>query len=219
MSCSLLHRTFRRKSLESFKGHSSYCKIYTSKDTKEIESFTDFVKTINVEDYDSILSIGAGSGCREFLISLTTDNIKFYLEDLDTTCISKGKIDSIYLPHYSHIRGKPITNTFITVSGTDTSINLSCNSVNKVLIYNAYHHFTNDIAIVNECNRLLTKDGELIICEHVLSRNRKSYKFCDYGGYYKTEENFIKDIDDTGFLCKRVIRNGKYWRIFIFSKK
>lgn len=219
MSCSLLNRTLRRKDMSSFKGHSSYCRVYTSKDTAELKYFKRFVRNTHISDYDSILSIGAGSGGREFLISLSTDDIKFYLEDIDTTCISKGKIDSLYLPHYSRLREKPISNTFRTISGTDTTVNLAYNSVNKVLIYNSYHHFTNDIAVIEECRRLLTTNGNLIIAEHVLKRNRKSYKFCDFGGLYKTEEKFIKDIVDNGFYCDRVIREGKYWRIFIFSKR
>jgi len=93
------------------------------------------------------------------------------------------------------------------------------NATNKILIYNSYHHFTNDIEIIKECQRILRKDGKLIICDHVFKRNKHSYKFCDYGGDYKTEENLVNDIEMNGFDCDTVIANGKYWRVFIFCKK
>jgi SAM-dependent methyltransferase len=217
-SCSLVNRIFLSNKISSFKGHSSYCRVYSSADSSTINYFLEFTNKQFICNGDSVLSIGAGSGGREFLISLFTDNILFYLEDLDTSCITKKRIDSIYLPHYSSLREKSITNNFITISGTDTTVFLKDNSVNKVFIYNVYHHFLNDIAVIKDCKRVLIEGGKLIIGEHVLNRNRKSFMFCDYGGYYKTEENFVKDIENSGFVCDTVIAEGKYWRLFIFSK-
>ena len=218
-SCTLMNRVFQRKQISSYKCHSSYCKLYTAKDSVIIKYFRELVQVCGIKNYDTILSIGAGSGGREFLISLYTDNVLFYLEDIDTSCISQEKISKIYYPHYSKLRGKPITNRFVTIQGSDTLTGMDYLSVNKIFISNVFHHFTNDKAMINECTRVLRKNGKLIITEHVLKKNKTSYKFCDYGGYYKTEENFINDIIKNGFLLNSVIREGKYWRIFIFSKK
>jgi SAM-dependent methyltransferase len=217
-SCTMMNRVFLRNKISSYKGHSQHCRLYTEKDSTDIKYFDGFTEIAGIKDFDTILSIGAGSGGREFLISLYSDNVLFYLQDIDTSCISQQRIFQIYYPHYSKLRGKPITNRFITVQGNDTSTCMLNMLVDKVLIYNVYHHFTDDIAMVNECSRVLRKNGKLIICEHVMNRNKKSYKFCDYGGYYKTEENFINDIENAGFKCEVVIPNGKYWRLFIFKK-
>jgi len=217
-SCTLMNRIFLSKQISSQKGHSKNCRLYTSVDTTALSYFEKLVDIAEIHENDSILSIGAGSGGREFLISLFTNNILFYLEDIDTSCISRKRIDSIYLPHYSQLRGEQITNNFITITGTDTTIFLSNNSVNKVFIHNAYHHFSNDIAIIKECRRVLTQRGKLIIGENVLKRNRKSFRFCDYGGYYKTEDCFIKDIVACGFIYETIYRKGKHSRLFIFIK-
>ncbi len=44
-------------------------------------------------------------------------NVLFYPEDLDTLCITQSKIRETCIPHYTNLRGKPITNKFITESG------------------------------------------------------------------------------------------------------
>ncbi|MBN2779081.1 MAG: methyltransferase domain-containing protein [Bacteroidales bacterium] len=217
-SCTLMNRVFLAKQISSYQGHSKNCKLYSSKDSTSIKYFEKLVGLCDINTNDSILSIGAGSGGREFLLSLFTDSILFYLQDIDTLCISKMRIDSTYYPHYSKLRGQQITNTFRTISGTKNSVFLPANKVNKVFIYNVYHHFSDDIAMVKECNRVLTEGGKLIIAEHVLKRNKKSYKFCDYGGYYKNESNFVSDIENCNFICDTIIEDGKYWRLFIFSK-
>lgn len=218
-SCHFITRIFYGNRMSEFKGHSKNCQMYDRNDTTSINYFKKLVDITDINDNDTILSIGAGSGKYEFLMSTFTDNIVFYLEDIDTSCISYDRIHHQYIPHYSNIKGSDITCDFITITGTDSSVFISDNSVNKVFIYNAYHHFTNDIAIVQDCHRVLSTGGKLIICEHVLKRNRKSYKFCDYGGMYKTEYHFVNDIVNNGFSCDLIHRSGKWWRIFVFSKQ
>jgi ubiquinone/menaquinone biosynthesis C-methylase UbiE len=217
-SCTLMNRIFLRNKISAYQGHSTHCRLYTENDSTEIKFFDGFVEITGIKNNDTVLSIGAGSGGREFLISLYTDSILFYLEDIDTSCITKSRINNTYIPHYTKLRGKPITNSFITVAGTDKKVEMLDNSVNKILVYNVYHHFSDDMAMVNECNRILRKNGKLIICEHVTKRDKKSYKFCDYGGYYKTQEHFTGDIENSGFTCEYVLANGNHWRLFIFNK-
>jgi SAM-dependent methyltransferase len=196
-----------------------HCRILKENDSLIIKEIFNYQQKLNIENRDSVLSIGAGSGYREFVYAFYVDSVTFLLEDIDTTCVSTNKIRNVYLPHYSTLKGSPFTCSFWPVYGTDTTINLGNSLVGKVLIYNVYHHFTNDMDMMLECLRVLKSGGSLIIGEHVLKRNRKSYKFCDFGGYYKTEENFVSDIERLGFVCDTVISNGKYWRDFFFRKQ
>lgn len=216
-SCSLYYRAIH-KSIEGRMGHSSHCLVYSEKDSAIIRDIFNYGIRIGINENDSALSIGAGSGCREFVLSMFTDYVTFYLEDIDTSCITTKRTIEIYLPHYESLRGKPITNKFITTGGTERTLNIGNSKVNKVIIFNVYHHFTDDMAVMSECYRVLVSGGQMIISEHVLKRNRKSYKFCDYGGTYKSEENFIRDVEAAGFRLDTVIRIGKYYRDFFFSK-
>jgi SAM-dependent methyltransferase len=202
-------------------GHSQNCSVISESTHPAIWKLTKdiFLNVIDFKKKDTIVSIGVGSGSQEFLFSVFTDSITFYLEDLDTSCITTDKIKNIYLPHYSAIKGRALTNNFIVSTGTDTTVNLNNNTADKVLIFNVYHHFSNDIAMVKECKRILKPNGKLIIHEAILRRNRSSFRFCDFGGYYKSEKNFIKDITCTGLKCDTVYKLDKFSRIFVFNNQ
>jgi ubiquinone/menaquinone biosynthesis C-methylase UbiE len=193
-------------------------RVITEANTKVIESTKDFMIKSRIKNHDTVLSIGAETGEKEFIISMFTDSILFYLEDINTSRISQNNIEIVYTPYYSKMRGSPITNKFVTVKGTPKTIPMSDNSVNKIIIYKAYHHFKHDTDMMNECYRILRKNGIMTIGEHVLKKNKKSRKFCTGGGWYKTEENFVKDIEKTGFKSDTIYSSDEYWRIFVFSK-
>lgn len=202
------------------KGHTN-CYIFPKQDTSKLKFYKNsYVRTFDLKKNDTVVSIGVGSGWREFLFSIFTDGLTFYMEDIDTSCITKEKIKNIYLPHYSDMRGCKLTNNFIPVVGTDTTVDLKNNSANKVLIVNVYHHFSNDISMVKECKRILKTNGNLMIGEFIMRKNKHSHRFCRVvGGNYKSENNFVKDIVDIGFKCDTIYRQGKHYRIFIFTKK
>lgn len=195
--------------------------MYDINDKSKQRLCKNFIQKHNISKYDTIMSIGAGSGKFEFLIACFTDSITFYLEDLDTTCITKNKINNEYLPHYAKIKGKPLSCNFIAVKGTEKSVDFTSNKIDKVIIYNVFHHFDYDNEMLEEAYRLLKPCGKLIICEHVLKRNRDSWKFCSAGGHYKTEDNFITDVVSKGFDVDTVYnyKSKKIaWREFVFSK-
>jgi SAM-dependent methyltransferase len=220
-SCGLFRRIrYHLNNIDSH-GYTQYCYVISESTHPAIWKFTKdiFLNIIDFKKRDTVVSIGVGSGSQEFLFSVFTDSITFYLEDIDTSCITREKIKNKYLPHYSGIRGSNITNNFITASGTDTTIDIMNNTADKVLIINVYHHFSNDIAMVNECKRILKPNGKLIIHEAVMKRNRYSFKFCDYGGHYKSEKNFVNNIVNIGFNCDTICRLDKFSRIFVFSRQ
>jgi len=220
-SCNLLKKQLNNLKNTDKHGHSQNCIVISESTHPSIWQLTKntYLKIIDFKNKDTVVSIGVGSGSQEFLFSIFTDSITFYMEDIDTSCITCEKIKNKYLPYYSVIRGSNITNSFIPASGTDTTINVKNNVADKVLIFNVYHHFSNDIAMVKECKRILKPKGKIFIDEAVMNSNKFSYKFCDYGGHYKSENNFVKDIVDIGFKCDTIYRDGKYSRIFVFSKQ
>jgi SAM-dependent methyltransferase len=218
-SCNFFIRAYH-KNKDSDKNSHTNCYILPKEDTLSFRNYkNNYLRQFDFRKFDTVVCIGVGGGWREFLYSLFTDSIMFYMEDIDTTCITREKIRSIYLPYYNDFRGSPITNSFIPVSGTDTSICLKNNTANKVLIFNAYHHFTNDNAMVSECKRILKTGGKLYIGDFVMKKNKHSYRHCPIdGGNYKSEKNFVDDIVNTGFNCDTIYRSKRHYRFFVFSK-
>lgn len=197
---------------------------------------------------DTVLSIGARDGAFEFMSSFFIDSITYYLVDIDSSCLSQYRIDNIYLPAYNKIKSDisyynlykskskirrdttkdylfksklndPINCEYKFILGTATTINIKDKLVNKIYINRTYHHFTNPEEMISECKRILVDNGTLIIGEYVTSWNRKTYKHCSQGGYYKTEKNFIENIESQGFIIDTVYRDKDKWREFVFIKQ
>lgn len=200
-------------------GFQRHCNIVSESDTAEYRRSKISANELSFKKGDTVVSIGVGSGWREFMYSVFTDSVTFYLEDVDTSCVTCAKIRNKYLPYYSGIRGSGITNKFIPAIGTDNCINIKSNTADLIIIIGSYHHFTNDIAIVKECMRILKPHGRLYINEAVMKRKMISFKFCDWGGFYKSEKNFVKDIENVGFKCDTINRFDESSREFYFIKQ
>ena len=220
-SCDFYNKIMRCHKNVDKTGHTP-CFFFPKTPNMHLEIWKDLaLNKIKLKNGDTVASIGVGSGWREFMLSTYTDSITFYMEELDTSCISKERIKNILLPNYSEIRGSIITNNFIPTIGTPTTIGINNNKVDKVLIlFDTYHHLSDDIAIIKECNRILKANGKFIVDEYVTRKNKFAYPFfCPIvGGYFKSEKNFIKDIVDNGFKCDTVYRERRHMRIFVFSK-
>ena len=217
-SCGVVKRIRYNLKNSNSHGFQKLCQEVKNLDSATYNNYKSEAKSLRLSKGDTIVSIGAGSGWREFMYSVFYDSITFYLEDLDTSCITRSKIRDTYLPYYSRIKGSKITASFIPATGNETEIKIKSNTANMILIIGAYHHFTNDMAMVRECFRILKPDGRLVIHEAVMNRNKMSFRFCDWGGFYKSEKNFVKDIVDAGFTLDTIYRFDKYFRKFFFKK-
>ncbi|MDR2009165.1 MAG: class I SAM-dependent methyltransferase [Bacteroidales bacterium] len=193
--------------------------VISSENIEEIKKAQNFVEKSKIEKYDTIISIGSWNGNREFLWSLFTDSVHFYLQDVDISSLTKFRIEEVCIPHYSKMRQTPVTNTFAIIKGTQKHFGINDNSVSKVIMYNVYHHFKNDIIMVKEAKRVLQNNGNLIIWENVTERNMKTRRYCGDKGKYKTQENFVNDIVNLGFICDTVYKDIGDRRIFFFTKK
>jgi len=217
-SCGVVKKIRYNSKNSNSHGFQRLCQGISNLNSSTYNYYESEAKALKLKNGDTIVSVGAGSGWREFMYSVFYDSITFYLEDLDTSCITRSKIRNTYLPKYSKIKGSTITASFIPATGNETEININSNKANMILIIGAYHHFTNDMAIVRECFRILKPNGRLVIHEAVMNRNKMSFRFCDWGGFYKSEKNFIKDIVGAGFKLDTIYKYDKNFRRFFFTK-
>ena len=79
-------------------GHSATCETKSKSDTANFNYLKKDAANIGFKKNDTVISIGVGSGWREFMYSIFTDSITFYLEDIDTSCVTCKKIKNNYKP-------------------------------------------------------------------------------------------------------------------------
>lgn len=121
----------------------------------------------------TILEIGAGSGCHSLVVGLTGLNLNIYINEVNPFLTEYLKA------RFRDPRLKEINCTFTPIVGSRRK----CNSTEKadiVIMRNALHHFSRPINMLRSIRKSLKKDGEVYVfetlpgkteCKKIKSRN------------------------------------------------
>ena len=134
-----------------------------------------FLEHFELKSGDVVASIGASNGWYEGALSTLTDNVTFYLEDIDTLCLNNQEIGNV-VKHYSSVRGKPITNQFIPVIGTEKTTELPDGIFDAIIISVSFHHFTYPAEMMDDIRKKLNPGGKLFIIENVVKETGQVLK-------------------------------------------
>jgi len=192
---------------------------------EEIKSTLKFkcVDTIDFKKGQVIADIGAGNGYLEAMLSMFYDSLTFYIQDIDPVVCNQVAIDKV-LDFYQEVNGKPFTNRFIVVNGTDTETNLPYKTFDKIMMLWTYTYLKDPKVFIKDIRNNLKDDGLFYVInpqqeedEYLKSLRQK------YGWNASPLEKQISDIIDCGFTLIRISRNydsGDYHDpiIMIFRK-
>lgn len=113
-----------------------------------------------------VASIGAQTCVGEAIYACFTENVHFYLQDIDSTYLNALQAPYVW-DYYGKLRGKPLTCTYQLVLGTPTETRLPANQLDKVLIINSFHEFTEPALMLADIATKLKRGGILYIDEFV----------------------------------------------------
>jgi len=113
---------------------------------------------------DTVADIGSADGWFAAALSMYTDSITFFLEDIDSGAWSRTKFDSA-VNHFAAINQKKLSHQFHYVKGTEKNTHLTRNIFHKVLIVDTYHHFSHRDEMLTDVASLLRPGGKVIILE------------------------------------------------------
>jgi ubiquinone/menaquinone biosynthesis C-methylase UbiE len=194
-------------------------KIPLTDSLKAVKKWGKWMPQFDLKANDTIINLGSGNGWREFELSLLTNKLAFYLEDLDSVSLNQANIKK-NKTEFTHNRKSPLTNTFQIVYGTTIDIPVKDAFANKVMIMNSYHHFDKKDEMLKEIHRVLKVNGRLIITDHVsLTESRESSYGCDRKYFLLNEKDLIDQIIKAGFSLVSVTKMAKQTRIFVFEKR
>lgn len=177
-----------------------------------------WLPSFDLKANDTIISLGCGNGWREFELSLLTNKLTFYLEDLDSVSLNQSHINQAKI-QFATNRKSPLTNTFQLIYGTTHTIPANDSFADKVMIMNAYHHFDNKDDMLKEIYRVLNQHGRLIITDHIsLTKSKESSYGCDRKYYLLNEKDLIDQITKANFKLISVTKMEKRTRVFVFEK-
>ena len=172
---------------------------------EEEEDVSKLIKNMRIKPNDIVADIGAGSGYHTFKIAALTKNGFVYAVDIQPEMLmvieenkESGKIKNIE-----------------TILGTEKSIQLPSNSVDKILMVDVYHEFNFPAEIIVSIKRALKPNGELFLIEYRSEDSTVPIKAI----HKMSEKQAVREMEAAGFKLKKNITNLPWQHCMVFVKK
>lgn len=169
------------------------------------ENVSQLIKNMKVQSSDVIADIGAGSGYHTFRMAKLANQGKIYAVDIQEEMLfsierskSKGKVDNIE-----------------TVLGSEKSVNLPENSVDKVLMVDVYHEFNFPVEMINSIKKALKPSGKIYLIEYRAEDPKVPIKPL----HKMSEKQAMKEMEAAGFKLQENISNLPWQHCMVFVKK
>lgn len=128
-------------------------------DTKE-----DLLDFFEFKKGDVVADVGAYKAQYEGAFSLLTDSITFYAQDINKKKLNQKTINKM-VRHYTKLKGKPLTNTFKFVIGTEKETNLPDGIFDKIILSSVFHELKYRKEMMLDITKKLKPDGKIYILE------------------------------------------------------
>ncbi|MBO0931571.1 class I SAM-dependent methyltransferase [Fibrella aquatilis] len=145
-------------------------------------------------------SVGAGSGTKEIIYSMMADSLTFYLQDIDPACLAAQTIAQNAATLYA-TANRANTATFIPVIGTESETKLPASTIDKLLIENSLHEFTNPADVLADVRKSLKKGGLLYVMEMISTKPGRLHNGCKKPLF--THQTLLDLLTQNGFRYVR----------------
>ena len=150
----------------------------------------------DLQPRQKLASVGAGSGNKEILYSMLADSLVFYLQDIDSTCLSKTVLPVTIQQHYS-VTNQVCDDTFTSIFGTEADTKLPENFFDKVLLENTLHELSKPSEILQSIHKSLKHNGFLFVEDFIAHKPGQRHRGCKKLLY--TQDALIDLLDKSGF--------------------
>lgn len=173
---------------------------------RESEEKTEkLIKNLDIDQGDVIADIGAGSGYHSFRMAPLVSNGTIYAVDIQ---------DEMLAVIESKKAAEKIAN-IETVKGSERSVNLPKNSVDKVLMVDVYHEFSHPKEMLESIVEALRPDGKIFLIEY-----RKENKWVPIKEVHKmTEAQAVKEFEAAGLQLMKNEGNLPWQHCMVFEKR
>lgn len=169
------------------------------------ENVTTLIKNMNIQPNDVIADIGAGSGYHVFKMVDQLDKGKVYAVDIQPEMLAaiQAKKEDLGIENIELIKG------------TINSTNLPKNQIDKILMVDVYHEFSDPVAMIASMKQALKPDGEIYLIEYRLEDPNIPIKTI----HKMSEAQAVKEFEANGFKLKENIENLPWQHCMIFVKQ
>lgn len=169
------------------------------------ENVSKLIKNMRIKSNDVIADIGAGSGYHTFRMASLTPNGLVYAVDIQTEMLMAIENKKTF---------SEISNVE-TILGTEKSVQLPKNSVDKILMVDVYHEFSFPLEMIFSMKNALKSNGELFLIEY-----RAEDPLVPIKRIHKmSQKQAVKEMEAAGFKLRKNIENLPWQHCMIFVKK
>ena len=185
-------------------GFQGFSWLERSKREKE-ENVSKLIENLGIKSNDIIADVGAGSGHHVFKIAPLAKKGLIYAVDIQNEMLIEiqNKIESF---DFKNIK---------TVLGSEKSIHLPKNSINKILMVDVYHEFNYPKEMLESIKNALKPDGQLFLVEYKGEDPKIPIKKI----HKMTEKQAVKEMEVADFVLKENIKNLPWQHCMVFIKK
>lgn len=169
------------------------------------ESSIKLINNMNIHPNDVIADIGAGSGYHVFkMVPIAREGLIYAVD------IQEEMLETIRLK-----KENSVYKNIETIKGSEESVNLPENSIDKILMVDVYHEFSNPKEMMASIKKALRPNGKIFLVEYrgedPLVPILKVHKM--------TEKQAIKEMKAAGFKLNKNINNLPWQHCMVFVKK
>ena len=174
-------------------------------DREKEENVSSLIQNMGIKSNDTIADIGAGSGYHVFRIAPLAKKGLVYAVDIQAEMLMAIENSK----ESSKIRNVE------TILGSEKSVYLPKNSVDKILMVDVYHEFSFPVEMIASMKNALKPNGQLFLIEYKAEDSNVPIKKI----HKMSEKQAVKEMEAAGFKLEENIDNLPWQHCMIFVKK
>jgi len=166
------------------------------------ENVSNLIQNMKIKPSDTIADVGAGSGYHVFRMAPLANKGLVYAVDIQFEMLME-------IENTKQIN--KVTNVK-TILGSEKSVQLPKNSIDKILMVDVYHEFNFPIEMINSIKNALKPQGQLFLIEYKGEDPKVPIKKI----HKMTEKQAVKEMEAAGFKLKSNIKNLPWQHCMVF---